>query len=244
MANIYFSNFQQSFDEYFLNYKLRCISMINSHGPHKLNIVTIIITLTALLVMGLAITHTIGRNELTYIINGAHTPTLDFLFKYLTHAGDGMFAIAIGLYWMFAVNKREAYYIFVIYGISSLITQALKRTVFTDSYRPLKALGSDGLHLIDGVTVSLHHSFPSGHATTIFAIAIAFALLINRPIISILFIVIAALVAYSRVYLLQHFATDVIAGSFIGSVTAIVVFMFMRNSNSQADEIDSLDMKI
>lgn len=212
--------------------------MINTNASYRLNLLTIVVTLTALLVMGLIITYTIGRNELTYLINGSHTPLTDFIFKYLTHAGDGIFAIALALYWMFAVNKREAYYLFIIYGVSSLITQTLKRVVFTDSFRPLKALGPDGLHLVDGVTVSLHHSFPSGHSTSIFAVAIAFALLINRPKTSIIFIAIAAAVSYSRVYLLQHFATDIIAGAFIGAVTAIVVFIIMRNTGNPANEIE------
>jgi membrane-associated phospholipid phosphatase len=204
--------------------------MINTSEPFKLNLVTIIITLTGMLVMGLIITFSIGRDELTYMINATHTPLLNFVFKYITHAGDGVFAIALALYWMIAINKREGYYLFIIYGISSLITQFLKRVIFADAFRPIKVLDPEKIKLIEGITNNYNHSFPSGHATSIFAVAIAFALLINKPKASIMFISIAALVAYSRVYLLQHFATDIIAGAFIGSITAIFVFIVMRKT--------------
>jgi membrane-associated phospholipid phosphatase len=58
-------------------------------------------------------------------------------------------------------------------------------------------------------------SFPSGHAATAFAAAVAVGLLyprLRRPLLAL-----AALVALSRVYLGVHFVTDIVVGSVLGA---------------------------
>lgn len=63
-------------------------------------------------------------------------------------------------------------------------------------------------------------SFPSGHSSNSFATATVLAGIAglgNLPF------VVAALVALSRVYLGQHFLTDVIVGSGIGVVVALLI---------------------
>jgi membrane-associated phospholipid phosphatase len=57
-------------------------------------------------------------------------------------------------------------------------------------------------------------SFPSGHAATAFAAAVAVGLLyprLRKPLLAL-----AALVALSRVYLGVHYLTDVVVGSLLG----------------------------
>lgn len=58
-------------------------------------------------------------------------------------------------------------------------------------------------------------SFPSGHAATAFAAAVAVGLLyprLRKPLLAL-----AALIALSRVYLGVHFVTDVVVGSALGA---------------------------
>ncbi len=194
----------------------------------KLNTITIVITLAVVIIFGSFLTYYIGKNNLSYVINGFHTPVADFVMKYLTHTGDGVFAVVLGLYWMFFVNKKEAIYLLITYGVSSLITQTLKRVYFAEVLRPVKILALDRLHFIEGVVLNQQLSFPSGHATTAFAIAVSLSLIIMRARISIAFIALATIIALSRVYLLQHFITDVIAGAIIGSASAFVLFFIMN----------------
>ena len=65
-------------------------------------------------------------------------------------------------------------------------------------------------------------SFPSGHAATAFSAAIVLATLYPRW--RILFLFSGALIAFSRILLTQHYISDVIAGSWLGIVSSILLY--------------------
>ena len=69
-------------------------------------------------------------------------------------------------------------------------------------------------------------SFPSGHAGTAFGAATALALLVPRLRVAVL--VIAALVAVSRVYLRVHFGFDVLVGAVVGAAVGAGVGLVAR----------------
>ena len=61
-------------------------------------------------------------------------------------------------------------------------------------------------------------SFPSGHATSVFAVAAVFAAFYPR--VSRLLYALAAAIALGRVYLERHYVSDILAGALIGLVVA------------------------
>lgn len=65
----------------------------------------------------------------------------------------------------------------------------------------------------------LRNSFPSGHTTRIFALAVSLSLLVRRAALPALLL--AVLVGICRVLALKHFASDVLAGAWCGSMAAI-----------------------
>jgi membrane-associated phospholipid phosphatase len=73
------------------------------------------------------------------------------------------------------------------------------------------------------------HSFPSGHTTTAFTMALIMAHMINKKSWSVILPALALLAGYSRVYLAQHFPTDVLAGMCIGIVSAILSLIIFRS---------------
>jgi membrane-associated phospholipid phosphatase len=62
-------------------------------------------------------------------------------------------------------------------------------------------------------------SFPSGHATTAFAGAVALSYLWRRA--APLFFLLAAAIAFSRVYVGVHYPGDVLAGAALGSLVGL-----------------------
>ncbi|MDH6182086.1 membrane-associated phospholipid phosphatase [Microbacteriaceae bacterium SG_E_30_P1] len=67
-------------------------------------------------------------------------------------------------------------------------------------------------------------SFPSGHTTAAAALTIAVALLVDRLWMWVLAVAWVLAMAFSRTYLLVHWATDVTAGAILGASVALVVF--------------------
>ncbi len=77
-------------------------------------------------------------------------------------------------------------------------------------------------------------SFPSGHSATAFSVAIVLATLYPRWRFAAFFA--AALIAFSRIFLAQHYISDVIAGSFLGIVSSILLYNLYFKSKFEALE--------
>jgi undecaprenyl-diphosphatase len=63
-------------------------------------------------------------------------------------------------------------------------------------------------------------SFPSGHVTNNFALAVVFAWFFRR--LGWLYFIVAALVAWSRVYVGDHYPSDVLAAAAIGTIVGLL----------------------
>jgi len=93
-------------------------------------------------------------------------------------------------------------------GVAALLVAALK-DVFDRARPPLQDASLDPIGIVPASA-----SFPSSHAATAFAAAVAVGLVhprLRRPLLAM-----AAVVALSRVYLGVHYVFDVVAGTLIG----------------------------
>ena len=78
------------------------------------------------------------------------------------------------------------------------------------------------------------HSFPSGHATVAFACATVLALAVPR--LAVPLYVLAAVVAFSRVYVGVHYPFDVLAGALLGYALARALRMLAAALRRSAPE--------
>jgi membrane-associated phospholipid phosphatase len=77
------------------------------------------------------------------------------------------------------------------------------------------------VHLHQGWTTS----FPSGHTTAAFAFFSLLAFFIPQQVFKIVCLMLAVLVAFSRIYMVQHFLKDITSGMITGFCIALVVFV-------------------
>lgn len=156
--------------------------------------------------------------EFTFLdaLQELHTPVLDFFFKTITHLGDaGLFWIVSGI--LLLCFKRTR-----ICGICVLTGLAVGALITNITLKPLIARErpfwvNDTVQLL--VTAPKDFSFPSGHTQASFVSAAA--IWVNHRKWGMAAFILAALIAFSRLYLYVHFPTDVLAGALIGICVGI-----------------------
>lgn len=178
----------------------------------------------------------IYEKELTFLLlNAYHAPWLDAVMTTLTMAGDGLFS-AVVVVLLFAFSKRkEAVTLLLAFLTSGLVAQLMKHIL--DTPRPSVYLEQSKLFYDKYVQDTILHSagsFPSGHAASAFAMATVFALFSTHKGVGIVCLVIATLIAYSRIYLAQHFLEDAVAGALIGVLFAIASYLVINNAQCSA----------
>jgi len=177
------------------------------------------LSIVALIVISIAFAYHLyfGKIAAFMLINQMHHPIFDQFFKYYTNFGDGLVWLPVFLFSYFYAKNRVPLVI-TNFALSSLFAVILKKLVYAQALRP-SVLIQQGyhLHLVEGVKIHTSNSFPSGHTITAFAIGFTMILLVKKNnYIKYLFLIMAFLVGYSRVYLAQHYPIDVICGACIG----------------------------
>jgi len=167
-----------------------------------------------------------GKTDSQLLIDKLHTPYLDVFFRIITFLGDGMFMVLAGIIFLFLFRIRFGLMFLSSFIFSSLTVQLLKRFAFPEFDRPVLYFEKIGIQIykIPALEYHSHFSFPSGHSTTAFALFIGLSFLTTNRLHQIVLLLIACLTAFSRAYLSQHFMEDIIAGSILGVLTAILMY--------------------
>lgn len=136
--------------------------------------------------------------------------------RWITHLGGARATLAVGMALLpfGGATLRLGLTVLLANALSHAAVQILKRTVVRA--RPCDA-GGQPLALVN---LPDPFSFPSGHAAAATAVAVSVAL--AQPVLAALVLPLAALIAYSRVHLRVHYASDVLAGGVLGLAGALV----------------------
>lgn len=184
-----------------------------------------LIPYTIILVAVLPVLLVIPKADLHLWLNGFHSGFFDGFFRLLTWMGDGLVIGAAGFALLF-FSFRNSLYVLSAYLGTGFLVQVLKRLVFSDAMRPVKFFqDTSTLHLVEGIKMLTSRSFPSGHAASAFAFFLCLAMILRSRAWKFLCCIMALLVAYSRVYLSQHFLVDIYAGSVIGVLGAFFLYL-------------------
>ena len=146
-----------------------------------------------------------------------HTDALDVFMKSVTSLGNG------GIFWIILAVAFLAFRRTRLVGLSmavallmGFIVGDLTMKPLIARVRPYDAAGFTGL-LIER---QKDYSFPSGHTQAAFASAWVIWYYYRKAGIAAL--VLAAIIAFSRLYLFVHYPTDVLAGFLMGSFWAFL----------------------
>lgn len=154
--------------------------------------------------------------------NFAESPgTLRFWETVTTLGDSGLVWIAIALFLTFSKYTRAAgCAVATALFCGFLICNAFLKPL-VDRLRPCEILPDNLLF-----PCPMDPSFPSGHTTASFAAALALAAFYPRTGAATL--ILAVLIAYSRMFLFVHWPSDVFAGVLIGVVSAILAVRWIK----------------
>lgn len=165
-------------------------------------------------------------NIVKWIENNLRSNFLDVLFQVITELGDKFVFILIVIVLFWAVDKRFAYKFLFAFLLSAILNTIIK--VIVKRPRPYdKGISSVG-------SKTSGYSFPSGHsqATGVIYYSIKEEYANKNKLVNGLLIALLILVPFSRIYLGQHYLTDVIVGAIIGigmSILAFKLFDLMKD---------------
>ena len=168
-------------------------------------------------------------HKLYELAGGFFTPFFEFISE-LGHGGIPLIIIALILM-VFRKTRKYGTAMLIGIAIGALITNCCLKILIARS-RPYtdetKAFFNTDLYqrlwLTVGQNVESDKSFPSGHTTAAFASMTPLFLIGNKKISWTAF-VFAFLMAIARIYLVVHFASDVLAGILVGVTAGIIAYL-------------------
>jgi undecaprenyl-diphosphatase len=159
-------------------------------------------------------------------------PDVIQVFQWITELGKSTWYLislaALFVFYKFIRRHRlaanAALFIFAAVALSGVMINLIKPLV--GRLRP-KLLFEAGLYGFDPFRIGYeYNSFPSGHATTVFALAAALTLFFPRwrlPLFGF-----AVVVGLSRIIVGAHYLSDVMGGACIGVTTVFILLVLCR----------------
>lgn len=191
----------------------------------QLTIATVLTLVTAICL--LLLTYLFGNHLLFLYLNADLGGLADVFFHYFTYLGEAIPWIA-ALILILSFQKKAFWLLLFCFLISTLFAQGIKNSL-PPQPRPTKAIADHALiHTVKGVELHEYFSFPSGHTTTAFTIFLLAAALINQKWVIPVGFIYALLIAYSRIYLAQHFPLD-LAGGMISATATIYLSIYLSS---------------
>lgn len=173
------------------------------------------------------------------LLNGNLGKVADTFFKIITNVGDGFSWLAALIILIFILKRKDGIVFFICtFVISTIITQIFKYYIAPYTPRPIKFIEDiTAIHTVPGVTLYSISSFPSGHTATIFCMYLLFCIFINQRWWLYTGLLLALVVAYSRIYLAQHFPQDIGGGILTAIASVVITYIVLQNIFKRKTEL-------
>lgn len=168
--------------------------------------------------------------QILHIIQGWHQPWLDAVMIFFSTLGnEGFIWIAIGVVMLIIPRTRKC-------GLSVLLAMAvtfLLGNMFLKNLiaRPRPCAVDTSVALL--IPYPSEYSFPSGHTSNGFAAAVSIFMCHRKP--GVVALVVAGIIAFSRMYLFVHYPTDILGGIVLGIFDAWLVQMLIAKFAKQKE---------
>jgi len=186
-----------------------------------------VLVLVYILAYGIIILLT-DHGEVVLWTNDRHTVFLDQFFKYATQLGDGLVLgiLALGL---LLTNYFKFFQALIAIAIQTVLVHLFKQWLAAGEPRPKTYFVDriNELNFVEGVKVNAFDSFPSGHTASAFTLSFILILLLKNPYLKMVAFIMAIIIGFSRVYLLQHFMIDIYIGSVFGILAVLIAWRIM-----------------
>lgn len=143
-------------------------------------------------------------------------PFFDKWMYIITDFSNWIWLFATGWLALFIFGKQKGKFACIVSVITALLGDNITSFILKPFFGRIRPD-----NIADAMSSTISFSFPSNHATNIFALATI--LTWYSPKLSFLWFTIAGIVGYSRIYVGAHFPLDVAGGAFWG--ISLAVFM-------------------
>lgn len=162
-----------------------------------------------------------------YFLESLRNPVLDFFFSLITLCGEETVFMAVGMIVFWCVNKYKGYYLLCIGFLGTVINQFLK--ILCRVPRPW--VKDPNFTIVESAREAASgYSFPSGHTQTSVGLFGGIARMTKSTALRIGMIVLAALVALSRMYLGVHTPADVLVSLGIATILIFVAYPLFQKA--------------
>lgn len=160
---------------------------------------------------------------LDFIQNQFRTPFGDFVMPLISKLGNGgiIWLVLSGLLCIFPKYRKAGVTMLTALALDVLLCNVMLKPL-VGRMRPFTV--NTGMELL--INAPKDFSFPSGHTAASFAAA--FALLFVKNKLWIPSMILASLIAFSRLYLYVHYPTDVLAGILLGLIVSVAANVICR----------------
>lgn len=164
------------------------------------------------------------KGDVVYWVNERATNFWDVFFQWETILGTPEVYIPVVVICLFKRYDHSLLGVFAIL-VSFIFSYILKEEIFHETLRPTGTFPMDSFpHIMPDFNYHQYYSFPSGHTIITFTLMLYTAIIVDKKWFSALMLFLAILTGFSRIYLLQHFYMDVVAGSFVGVIAVFIAY--------------------